>query len=256
MRKEKKVKVQGHPRGARRHPRALRARPRTSRSWTRSSSPTTAPTSTRSTGTRPRACCACGWTRTTSRRSQDYALRQGIETIRGRVDKFGVAEPSIRAKGRDIIVELPGLTKKHFERVKKIIGRTAQLEFKIVDDAQQLHGEGGGQGAQGRRPIEVRTDSYDGKKSGQRQLHLPAVQGQEGPATTSSTACPAWAPGPQGPTRSCYGRGAGQGREGQRPARQESGSPTTSSAAPSSPVSTSPTPRCSGTSAPAAPRSA
>src|SRR5688572_12772394 len=40
---------------------------------------------------------------------QDYALRQGIETIRNRVDKLGVAEPTIIKKGTDIIVELPGL---------------------------------------------------------------------------------------------------------------------------------------------------
>jgi preprotein translocase subunit SecD len=65
---------------------------------------------------------------------RDSALRQGIETIRGRVDKFGVAEPTIIKKGTDIIVELPGLKSADFERIKTIIGRTAQLEFKIVDD--------------------------------------------------------------------------------------------------------------------------
>jgi preprotein translocase subunit SecD len=65
---------------------------------------------------------------------EDLALRQGIETIRGRVDKFGVSEPTIIKKGTDIIVELPGLKTKDFERIKSIIGRTAQLEFKIVDD--------------------------------------------------------------------------------------------------------------------------
>jgi preprotein translocase subunit SecD len=68
---------------------------------------------------------------------RDYALRQGIETIRGRVDKFGVAEPTIIKKGTDIIVELPGLKAADFERIKSIIGRTAQLEFKIVDDGSE-----------------------------------------------------------------------------------------------------------------------
>lgn len=62
----------------------------------------------------------------------DYALRQGIETIRGRVDKFGVAEPTIIKRGTDIVVELPGLKPEDFERIKTIIGKTAQLEFKIV----------------------------------------------------------------------------------------------------------------------------
>jgi len=68
---------------------------------------------------------------------RDYALRQGIETIRGRVDKLGVAEPIIIKKGSDIIVELPGLKPSDFERIKSIIGRTAQLEFKIVDDGSE-----------------------------------------------------------------------------------------------------------------------
>jgi preprotein translocase subunit SecD len=68
---------------------------------------------------------------------RDYALRQGIETLRNRVDKFGVAEPTIIKKGTDIIVELPGLNPADFERIKSIIGRTAQLEFKIVDDGAE-----------------------------------------------------------------------------------------------------------------------
>ena len=39
---------------------------------------------------------------------EELALRQAIETIRGRVDEFGVAEPTIIKKGTDIVVELPG----------------------------------------------------------------------------------------------------------------------------------------------------
>jgi preprotein translocase subunit SecD len=39
---------------------------------------------------------------------EEMALRQAIETIRGRVDAFGVAEPTIIKKGTDIVVELPG----------------------------------------------------------------------------------------------------------------------------------------------------
>lgn len=66
---------------------------------------------------------------------EDLALRQAIETIRGRVDKFGVAEPTIIKKGTDIVVELPG--RHDFERIKALIGRTAQLEFKIVDDGSE-----------------------------------------------------------------------------------------------------------------------
>jgi preprotein translocase subunit SecD len=68
---------------------------------------------------------------------EELALRQAIETIRGRVDAFGVAEPTIIKKGTDIVVELPGAKAKDFERIKSIIGRTAQLEFKIVDDGSE-----------------------------------------------------------------------------------------------------------------------
>jgi preprotein translocase subunit SecD len=65
---------------------------------------------------------------------RDGALRQGIETIRNRVDKSGVGEATIIRKGTDIVVELPGLGAERFETIKRMIGRTAQLEFKIVDD--------------------------------------------------------------------------------------------------------------------------
>jgi preprotein translocase subunit SecD len=68
---------------------------------------------------------------------EDLALRQAIETIRGRVDAFGMKEPTIIKKGTDIIVELPGAEAKEFEHIKSIIGRTAQLEFKIVDDGSE-----------------------------------------------------------------------------------------------------------------------
>src|SRR3954451_11803193 len=68
---------------------------------------------------------------------RDYAVRQGVETIRNRVDKLAVSEPTIIRKGSDIVVELPGLKPDDFERVKKQIGRTAQLEFKMVDDGSE-----------------------------------------------------------------------------------------------------------------------
>lgn len=65
---------------------------------------------------------------------REYALRQGVETIRNRVDSLGVSEPAIIRKGENIIVELPGLKGESLDRVKDRIGQTAQLEFKIVDD--------------------------------------------------------------------------------------------------------------------------
>jgi len=60
-------------------------------------------------------------------------VRQGLETIRNRVDQFGVAEPSIQAQGDNrILVQLPGVQDP--DRAKALIGKTALLEFKLVDD--------------------------------------------------------------------------------------------------------------------------
>lgn len=60
------------------------------------------------------------------------AVEQAIKTIRNRADKLGVSEPSIAARGSDsIVIQLPGV--KDPEQALDVIGRTAQLEFKIVD---------------------------------------------------------------------------------------------------------------------------
>ncbi len=70
------------------------------------------------------------------RRIREYALDQSLETIRNRVDQFGVAEPIIQRQGdREIIVQLPGIQDP--ERAKSIIGRTALLEFKLVAEGFQ-----------------------------------------------------------------------------------------------------------------------
>src|SRR6185369_7144110 len=68
---------------------------------------------------------------------KDYAIRQGVQTIDNRVNALGVAEPTVIKKGTDILVELPGLRPEDFERVKHLIGRTAQLEFKMGDDGSE-----------------------------------------------------------------------------------------------------------------------
>src|SRR5262249_47210153 len=67
---------------------------------------------------------------------EDSAIRQAIETIRNRVDKFGVTEPSIVRKGSDIVIELPGLKEADFERIKAAIGRAPPRAFKMVDDTE------------------------------------------------------------------------------------------------------------------------
>ena len=68
--------------------------------------------------------------------TKEYAITQAIETIRQRIDALGVSEPSITRRGQsDIVVQLPGLKEDGIERAKKLIGQTAQLEFRMVDDA-------------------------------------------------------------------------------------------------------------------------
>ena len=62
------------------------------------------------------------------------AVNQSLEIIRNRIDQFGVAEPIIIRQGDDeIVVQLPGV--KDPERALSLIGQTAQLEFKLVDDS-------------------------------------------------------------------------------------------------------------------------
>jgi len=61
------------------------------------------------------------------------AAEQALETIRNRIDQFGVSEPDIRTQGeRRILVQLPGI--KDTERAKELIGKTALLEFKLLNE--------------------------------------------------------------------------------------------------------------------------
>ncbi|MDZ7832208.1 MAG: protein translocase subunit SecD [Desulfobacterales bacterium] len=65
------------------------------------------------------------------------ATEQALETIRNRIDEFGVSEPDIRIQGqRRILVQLPGI--KDTARAKELIGKTAQLEFKLLDEEHDL----------------------------------------------------------------------------------------------------------------------
>ncbi|MFB3887164.1 MAG: protein translocase subunit SecD [Thermodesulfobacteriota bacterium] len=65
------------------------------------------------------------------------AVDQALETIRNRIDQFGVSEPEITLQGTDrILIQLPGV--KDPERAKSLIGRTALLEFKLVDEEHDI----------------------------------------------------------------------------------------------------------------------
>jgi preprotein translocase subunit SecD len=70
---------------------------------------------------------------------EKLAVDQALETIRNRIDQFGVSEPDIRRQGeKRILIQLPGI--KDTQRAKDLIGKTALLEFKLVDDTQSLDG--------------------------------------------------------------------------------------------------------------------
>lgn len=62
---------------------------------------------------------------------KDKAVQQALETIRNRIDQFGVSEPTIQREGiNHIVVQLPGI--KDPQRAIELIGRTARLDFKMV----------------------------------------------------------------------------------------------------------------------------
>ncbi|HIJ55976.1 MAG TPA: protein translocase subunit SecD [Deltaproteobacteria bacterium] len=65
------------------------------------------------------------------------AADQALETIRNRIDEFGVSEPDIRRQGeKRLLIQLPGI--KDTQRAKELIGRTALLEFKLLDDTHDI----------------------------------------------------------------------------------------------------------------------
>lgn len=71
-------------------------------------------------------------------RIKKSATEQALETIRNRIDQFGVSEPDIRHQGEQrILIQLPGVT--DTDRAKNLIGKTALLEFKLVDEAHDVN---------------------------------------------------------------------------------------------------------------------
>ncbi len=70
------------------------------------------------------------------RAEQESALRQNISTLHNRINELGVAEPVIQQQGTDrIVVQLPGV--QDVARAKEILGRTATLQVRMVDDSPQ-----------------------------------------------------------------------------------------------------------------------
>lgn len=96
------------------------------------------------------------------------ATAQALETIRNRIDQFGVSEPDIRSQGeRRILIQLPGVT--DTERAKELIGKTALLEFKLVDEVNDLQAALDGDLPAGR---EILYQSIENRKTG-RSREIP-----------------------------------------------------------------------------------
>lgn len=71
------------------------------------------------------------------RRIMQMATDQALQTIRNRVDQFGVREPDIRPQeGHRLLIQLPGI--KDPDRAVSLIGKTARLEFKLVDEEHSV----------------------------------------------------------------------------------------------------------------------
>jgi preprotein translocase subunit SecD len=74
------------------------------------------------------------YTETAIRAKTNQAVEQSIEIVRRRVDETGTKEPSIQRQGADrILLQLPGLDDP--ERIKRLLGQTAKLSFRLVDDS-------------------------------------------------------------------------------------------------------------------------
>ena len=71
-----------------------------------------------------------------ARRLQDAALKQNITTLHNRINELGVAEPVLQQQGLDrIVVQLPGV--QDTAKAKDILGRTATLEMRLVDESAE-----------------------------------------------------------------------------------------------------------------------
>ena len=107
------------------------------------------------------------------------ALKQSIEIVRRRIDDVGTKEPTILQRGeKRILVELPGL--KDPERIKKILGKTAQLNFRLVSDnsefgVEDLISETGENLKVSKRIVMSGDNLIDAQPSIQNQQNEPAV---------------------------------------------------------------------------------
>jgi preprotein translocase subunit SecD len=89
-----------------------------------------------------------------ARRVQEQALKQNITTLHNRINELGVAEPVIQQQGADrIVVQLPGV--QDTAKAKDILGRTATLEVRMVDESVEAQAA-----ARGTGPVPFGAERY------------------------------------------------------------------------------------------------
>ncbi len=94
------------------------------------------------------------------RKVQEAALKQNITTLHNRVNELGTSEPVIQQQGTDrVVVQLPGV--QDTARAKDIIGRTATLEVRMVDDSPEAAAAAVGSG-----PVPFGTERYSERGGG------------------------------------------------------------------------------------------
>lgn len=95
-----------------------------------------------------------------ARRVQEVAVKQNITTLHNRVNELGVAEPVIQQQGLDrVVVQLPGV--QDTAKAKDIIGRTATLEIRLVDESTEAAAAANGAG-----PVPFGTERYVDRNGG------------------------------------------------------------------------------------------
>ena len=90
---------------------------------------------------------------------REYSIRQNLTTVRNRVNELGVAEPLVQRQGANrIVVELPGV--QDTAEAKRILGKTANLEFRLAADPTAPRGttEQFGFREEGRPPVELERE--------------------------------------------------------------------------------------------------
>jgi len=89
-----------------------------------------------------------------ARKVQEQALKQNITTLHNRINELGVAEPVIQQQGLDrIVVQLPGV--QDTTKAKELLGRTATLEMRLVDESTEGH-----EAEAGRSPVPFGSERY------------------------------------------------------------------------------------------------